>query len=593
MGSKEELEKKWNKFLERLDCNDEFQFQLKSYLENIKDIAEITLESIDSDQKRTKINDRIGAIVKFIEEYSKETKDHAEYYEISQITGFWKMENIENDPDYYFYIADQKMKASVYYVRYLNFIERTGVEVDLKKAKEEAEKAKEDIEERERKERILAEKEMLYNAGNDIEYMIYMMFNNMMREIRFEGAAYQYLWHWEKKPKTLYRCSVEEKEALEGSGEPSSTKQGYIKAMFQKCIDHMNGTKNGLKSYSEHMLIDIYKYLNLKADSGECVIYSDDALKISGSHIKNNNKALFKILKNVYVNSIFDNENGKAMSFQEYVVDNSIDAAKQYPFAVEIMPPLEGEQNDKGTLKGMRDKYLPAYFRTWGITEEFSKAKVADDKEVITSGKCYKECKKIDGNCNGFQSYDDGTLFQIALDKEDIIYLLFEIRKKRFENDIYNTIQTIAERLTEGISINSTDIIKKYEDKEAFEFELHTRPLGDNKEDKFFKLTVEIKNAMYERDIFLNPDKGRRSIEEIKDPLRDLLKEKIFQWWEKRYEKICEDDNRKEKCAFIIDSFKSYGCKEFELVKKYNPYFSVSFDMDEEIVMLKEIIFNI
>lgn len=42
-----------------------------------------------------------------------------------------------------------------------------------------------------------------YKISNNIDYRLYMMLNNMMHEIRFWGAAYQYLWHWKSYKKNV------------------------------------------------------------------------------------------------------------------------------------------------------------------------------------------------------------------------------------------------------------------------------------------------------------------------------------------------------------------------------------------------------
>ena len=39
-----------------------------------------------------------------------------------------------------------------------------------------------------------------------------MLFNNMMREIRNIGTAYQYLWHWRSEEKNLFRARHYERD---------------------------------------------------------------------------------------------------------------------------------------------------------------------------------------------------------------------------------------------------------------------------------------------------------------------------------------------------------------------------------------------
>jgi len=122
--------KKWDKFIEELD-SEGFNKDLKEYLKAIKYVSEIKIKNIDD---REEINSKLSIIVDFIEKYKEE------YYEISLITGF-KTNEKENDVwkingrDYYYYIADQKMKASVYYIRYLNYIEKSfGESANAKKS---------------------------------------------------------------------------------------------------------------------------------------------------------------------------------------------------------------------------------------------------------------------------------------------------------------------------------------------------------------------------------------------------------------------------------------------------------------------------
>lgn len=110
----------WEDFLCELNENDEFDRELKKYLNAIKYISEINIDSIDNDK------DSIFKNLEILGEFINKFK--TDYYEIGMIRGF--ANNIDeikklDGRDYYYFMADKKMKASVYYMRYLNFIYRT------------------------------------------------------------------------------------------------------------------------------------------------------------------------------------------------------------------------------------------------------------------------------------------------------------------------------------------------------------------------------------------------------------------------------------------------------------------------------------
>ena len=86
-------------------------------------LDKISHESPNACDERKKIDEKIDIIERFVKKY----KD--DYYEISRIKGFrGNQDGKIAGRDYYYYIADQKMKASVYYVRYLNFFGTYGKE---------------------------------------------------------------------------------------------------------------------------------------------------------------------------------------------------------------------------------------------------------------------------------------------------------------------------------------------------------------------------------------------------------------------------------------------------------------------------------
>lgn len=272
----------WDVFLEKLNSENNFNQQLREYLSAIKYISEINVEKIDDSKVREEINEKLDIIVKFIQTYG------TDYYEIGLIKGFKINKKIDDHwsidgRDYYYYIADQKMKASVYYVRYLNFInkyltENTSAERELmgyisdihSKLEREIEITKDNIigvidDELDKTEYSLKLRKKCIDCieqirTNDISYLEYMLFNNMMREIRYIGAAYQYLWHWETKTKNLFRYVSYDGEELNII--PNYNKKSFLENMFNSVISHMNKSSRKLCSYSEDPYVDIFKYSN-------------------------------------------------------------------------------------------------------------------------------------------------------------------------------------------------------------------------------------------------------------------------------------------------------------------------------------------
>ena len=108
-----DLERKWSNFLTSLENN---HCEEKNYFEAIKYVSDIDSKTIDDEEIREKINGYIETIVQFIGK-------HKNYYELSNVKGFKKNDGSIRGRDYYYYIADQQIKATVYYARYLNFIE--------------------------------------------------------------------------------------------------------------------------------------------------------------------------------------------------------------------------------------------------------------------------------------------------------------------------------------------------------------------------------------------------------------------------------------------------------------------------------------
>lgn len=446
-----DLERKWSNFLTSLENN---HCEEKNYFEAIKYVSDIDSKTIDDEEIREKINGYIETIVQFIGK-------HKNYYELSNVKGFKKNDGSIRGRDYYYYIADQQIKATVYYARYLNFIEgceitaerdldvrvrlqnicdEHGVQLDCSNKDNKVEcickSLVEHIETNDFPAMKTLEKEVLeqvdnqsgnfedtdsqvsnlgdngqltldelksiriellrygeeYKISNNIDYRLYMMLNNMMHEIRFWGAAYQYLWHWKSYKKTLYRSGLLEKKDAEKKQDKNDdiAVHKFMKDMFQECIDHMNSPSLSRHSFSENLLIDVYKYLILEKEEHNALIKIKDenGLCIVCKSIKNEKEVEFHIIKGASINSIF--VDGSDQDFSTFIQNNKIPV--DYGYTVEIYPQeLQGETNDKGTIKGMRDTLLPLYFKSWGIDASLSRTKVADDKEVIT----YEDVKQF------------------------------------------------------------------------------------------------------------------------------------------------------------------------------------------------------
>lgn len=636
-----DLERKWSNFLTSLENN---HCEEKNYFEAIKYVSDIDSKTIDDEEIREKINGYIETIVQFIGK-------HKNYYELSNVKGFKKNDGSIRGRDYYYYIADQQIKATVYYARYLNFIEgceitaerdldvrvrlqnicdEHGVQLDCSNKDNKVEcickSLVEHIETNDFPAMKTLEKEVLeqvdnqsgnfedtdsqvsnlgdngqltldelksiriellrygeeYKISNNIDYRLYMMLNNMMHEIRFWGAAYQYLWHWKSYKKTLYRSGLLEKKDAEKKQDKNDdiAVHKFMKDMFQECIDHMNSPSLSRHSFSENLLIDVYKYLILEKEEHNALIKIKDenGLCIVCKSIKNEKEVEFHIIKGASINSIF--VDGSDQDFSTFIQNNKIPV--DYGYTVEIYPQeLQGETNDKGTIKGMRDTLLPLYFKSWGIDASLRRTKVADDKEVITYGKCYLDSVKLDAeNKSSFIEKKDGTLFSMNLKKDDIIKLLLLLYQKK--KDSYEAIKILVGKIVNGMNYNPG---LKGKFKSFYEgADIWRQQLIWNKSDGApFKIDINVNKDYLDQ---MSVD-ARKDLKSASDTIIDKVRESISDFLTNRYAYILAEDNTKIEFIMSTIEYKDFN---FWLVSQYNEYM-VNIE-DPEIAMLKYIVFK-
>ena len=636
-----DLERKWSNFLTSLENN---HCEEKNYFEAIKYVSDIDSKTIDDEEIREKINGYIETIVQFIGK-------HKNYYELSNVKGFKKNDGSIRGRDYYYYIADQQIKATVYYARYLNFIEgceitaerdldvrvrlqnicdEHGVQLDCSNKDNKVEcickSLVEHIETNDFPAMKTLEKEVLeqvdnqsgnfedtdsqvsnlgdngqltldelksiriellrygeeYKISNNIDYRLYMMLNNMMHEIRFWGAAYQYLWHWKSYKKTLYRSGLLEKKDAEKKQDKNDdiAVHKFMKDMFQECIDHMNSPSLSRHSFSENLLIDVYKYLILEKEEHNALIKIKDenGLCIVCKSIKNEKEVEFHIIKGASINSIF--VDGSDQDFSTFIQNNKIPV--DYGYTVEIYPQeLQGETNDKGTIKGMRDTLLPLYFKSWGIDASLRRTKVADDKEVITYGKFYSDSVKLDAeNKSSFIEKKDGTLFSMNLKKDDIIKLLLLLYQKKKDSD--EAIKILVGKIVNGMNYNPG---LKGKFKSFYEgADIWRQQLIWNKSDGApFKIDINVNKDYLDQ---MSVD-ARKDLKSASDTIIDKVRESISDFLTNRYAYILAEDNTKIEFIMSTIEYKDFN---FWLVSQYNEYM-VNIE-DPEIAMLKYIVFK-
>ena len=659
MAENENIWDKWDNFIKELEKkhdeeHNDFYLEVRDYFDAIKAVSCITADDIDDqnkkDETRNKIESNIETIVDFL-------NSHKDYYELANIKGFKKSEKKIKGRDYYFYIADQQMKATVYYARYLNFINECKTLSDkdkkdvndkidqyskllgIKNEENEKNGKKEDVPEKcsniitvieekiyfndikklrelvlvykkpfDSNEEIDEEKlndslkniqnELLryaeeWKIANDLNYKIYMMLNNMLREIRFFGAAFQYLWHWNKHKKNLYRSGTMEKQEEEEPINSVSPKKEKLSKMFKDCIGHMNqpSEKRHTFSFSENLLLDIYKYLVLKKPEKETNINLDNGLSMSCT-IENDKKEYFYIIKNASVNSIYLVDGTEDISFYDYAIKEGDSDIAGY--LVELFPQqgFEGEKNSKGTVKGMRDSFLPAYFDSWDIDvhAQFSKTKVADDKEVITYGKCYDKQEDFDENID-FEQSDDGTLFKMELTKNDILRLLLNIYTKRKKKDSpEEAAEEIARKIGDRMYDKYTQNWKKFSSffgegtDEEWQENFRIGCVRENEFEIKIKADSDYKNYISSK--VLTKEQGQSSDIDKADVMIGEIKSKIESYFKKRYS---EDIKNSKKADFIIKTLSDEELN-FNLISHYSEY--MPDQEDSEITMLKRIIFK-
>lgn len=592
----------WAGFLEKINTENEFDKQLKEYLSAMKYVSEINVEKIDDDKIRDEINEKLKSIVHFIKKYGDD------YYEIGLIKGF-KI-NGKNDSghwiidgrDYYYYIADQKIKASVYYVRYLNFInnhflksinarkELSGYISDIQSKLEktidismdniigiiddESEITKVNLELRKKCINCIEQ-----IKANDINYLKYMLFNNMMREIRYIGAAYQYLWHWERKTKNLFRYASYDGEAIHKNN--NCTKKSFLQKMFSDIISHMNNPGKELCSYSEDPYVDIFKYLKISACSKNTFIdieSRDSDIKIKIQDLSNNNKAGFEIVKGIKVNSIY--RDGISKDFYSFVQDGKVlSDCEKLAYAVELYPDLPGEvKNSKNTTKNMKDLLL-SYLRTWAEKPEEVKklmSYVADDKEVITYGEIEEKIEDI--NVSIPAKFCDAHKYKMNIDKNEIIYLLLKLRN--------SSIDEIIKQIEVTLNMGGRDFwIGQAIKSETNEMCIIDGQISMQITDKR-RISIAIKIEVAST-IAIGGDK-KYTIDGCKKKIQTIVKSQIQEYFKNRYYNILNEQHII--ADFILEFIKLEGhiCPSY--IAEYNEYEPDK--GDAEISILKYLVFK-
>ena len=599
----------WETFLEKLDLENEFDSDLKNYLNAIKYISEITVKDIDLFEIRKIINEQLNYIVNFIKKYSDT------HYEIGLIKGFkvnekeyngnWKI----NGRDYYYYIADQKMKASVYYVRYLNYINKHLEESDS--VEKEMERYISNIQSKIRTnikisidniigifddylEQTDENNQMRQKCiecieqikAKDMNYLKYMLFNNMMREIRYIGAAYQYLWHWEMKTKNLFRCASYNSSKI--SIENNYSKKSFLQQMFNDVISHMNKSSEKLCSYSEDPYVDVFKYLKIQKSNIYNKEFIDicntsDGINIKIESLENKNKARFDIIKGANINSI--HIDGLSKSFYDFVQDEkNLENYDSIAYAVELYQDLrKGEKNSKNTTKNIKDLLL-SYLLTWYDGQEVAKlmSYVADDKEVVTHGKIEKYTEIVDDN-NIPKNFQDGTMYKIELDKNDLIYLILKIRENI---NIDNIIKRYNVNL--NIDYNLENWIKS-----VIKEETQNNHTINGKISQLIKFTNN-KNILIDIDIKCEISPSfvykidKPTLESCKKRISESIEDNIKKYFYTRYIDILEENL--STVIFILKFINEEGYKCPSYINEYNEY-KIN-EGDTEIAILKYLIFK-
>ena len=588
----------WKDFLEKLDNDKEFDRELKDYLDAIKVVSEISVGELNSHENREKLST--------IENFRNKYKD--DYYELSLIRGFKVKEGLD-EKDYRYYIADQKMKASVYYVRYLNFISKNYSNIEntkqldehIKQLDEELKKRNKDINinkdnivqiidnymEDTKENRIFRQNcldciERL-KMGN-INYLKYMLFNNVMKEIRYIGSAYQFLWHWESTKKTIYRAGTIE---YNSDKYINITNQNLLlKNMLSDSVFHMNFPSKCLHSYSENLLLDIYKYLVLERDNN--VVETKEKIYVDNRFIEieitiphNNNSVCFYILKEASINCIFID--GKVMPFQDFAICENIGDLKEFSYSVEVFPQsLYGEKNAKGTTKYLRDIYFPEYFNSLGLDGNLAKTKIADDKEVITYGKYYQEKITVDSEKLEFDGYKAGTLFCMTLTKEDVLCLILRVGLKKYKSIDY-IINII---LSDNYFWWQKGVFKAdYEKNNDSTFTCYCHQKNAIWNANTYNDQIIVNNEYFNE--FVDKNGERLSLDKAEEKMKEEIKKYLFEYLYNRYNSVIED--YKNKVEFILSTV-TEDDYDFGLVSQYNEYMKDT--EDHEIAILKEIIFK-
>lgn len=533
----------WDKFLSELENNGDTETAV--FLAAMKQISEITAENLENSDKRSEINQQIELIT----EYKNKFGDRL--YELGQMRGFrTNGENAIVGGDYYYYIADQKMKAAVYYARFLNILKT--------------------------------------NLGRDISYIKYLMLNNMMREVRFFGASYQYLWHWKMKQAHLFRN-------VSGSTEPSANglKANGIKAffetMFNMVIDQMNKSREGTFSYSTDPFIDIFKYLKIQKNGTKSEVYESNGVKLSISDINNDSKAKFEIITNAEINSIFCGST--AYDYYSFIQNNGFDPEREYSFAVELYPTLpEEKKNDKGTTKNIK-KLIYNYLKSWNRNEidkmEYNDAAevkhigswVADDKEVVTCGKIVPNDTVTVEEGRIPTTVKEKTPYFMELSKEDVIYLMLKLM-----GEDQNITESFDFEFENQLKARISDWIKKVKVAAANGSQPDDFSCGFCDRisiDKELKITV---SSLDPKLVSNNLGTIEECVKAVSNNLIKIIKE----YFKQRYEKILNSEHKV--ADFILDFIKKnrYTCPDY-----IDQYTEFSQDAnDAELVLLKKILFK-